>query len=125
MITLVGTDDLETYWGPALGHLKKCFKDDDPETVKEFVRDGTYQLWVTEHAAATTAIATFPVGKVLTVVHLGGSRMWEWLEEGLSALERWAREHNCDRIRINGRDEWSRVLPGYRKTAVVSEKVLT
>lgn len=125
MITLVGTDDLDRFWNGALEHLKKCFKDDDPETVREFILDGTYQLWVTDHAAATTAINTFPIGKVLTVVHLGGERMWEWLGEGLEAIESWGRSQGCDRIRINGRDEWSRILPGYRKSAVVSEKVLT
>lgn len=124
MIMLIGTNDLDSVWGMALSHLKKCFKDDDPETVREFIRSGTYQLWMTEGAAATTAIATFPVGKVLTVVHLGGENMFGWLKEGLEAIERFAREQNCDRIRINGREEWSRVLPGYSRIAVTTEKVL-
>lgn len=125
MIYRVGTDDLEKVWPKALAMLEPALNGGKPEVVKDFIEDGTYQLWLADNdAAATTAINTFPVGKVLTVVHLGGKNMWQWLGEGLAALESWARQQGCDRIRINGRDEWSRVLPGYRKTSVVSEKVL-
>lgn len=125
MITLIGTEELDEKWPEARALLKPALNGAEPARVKEFIQDGTYQLWMADdQAAATTAINTFPIGRVLTVVHLGGKNMWQWLGEGLAALEVFGREQRCDRIRINGRDEWSRVLPGYRKTSVVSEKVL-
>jgi hypothetical protein len=126
MIQIIGTDDLDEKWPEALKLLEPALTGASPRAVRAFIEAGTYQLWMAgNEAAATTSISTFPVGNVLTVVHLGGRNMWQWLGEGLAAIEFWAREKGCDRIRINGRDEWSRVLPGYRKTAVVSEKVLT
>lgn len=125
MITRIGTDDLNAVWPQAERLLEPALSGAEPLKVKAFIEDGTYQLWMADdEAAATTAINTFPIGRVLTVVHLGGKNMWKWLGEGLSALEEFGKEQSCDRIRINGRDEWSRVLPGYRKTSVVSEKVL-
>lgn len=125
MITRIGLDDLDDKWPLAEELLKPVLKETDPKRVKAFIEDGTYQLWLADDkAACTTAINTFPVGKVLTVVHLAGKGLEQWLFEGLSAIESWGKENDCDRIRINGRDEWSRILPGYHKSAVISEKVL-
>ena len=125
MIWRVGNDDLDRVWPKALGFLGPALNGADPEKVKEFIRSGNYQLWMTDKCACTTAINDFPIGKVMTVVHLGGKGLEEWMFEGMSVLESWGRQQSCDRIRINGRDEWSRVLPGFRKTSVVSEKVIS
>jgi hypothetical protein len=125
MILHVGNDLLDEKWPVASKLLEPVLKDVDPGRVKAFIREGIYQLWlVDDKAACTTAINDFPVGKVLTVVHLAGKGLEEWMFEGISILEHWGKSQGCDRIRINGRDEWSRVLPGYSKSAVVSEKVL-
>ena len=36
----------------------------------------------------------------------------------------WARSIGCTKMRITGRRGWTRVLPGYRETAVVVERAL-
>ncbi len=127
MVTIVNTADIDRVWDRAVPLLSKAFNGADPEVVKDFLKKGTYQLWVAGDfdAAATTAINVFPVGSVLTVVHCGGSKLWEWMNEGIHEIEDWARQHGCGRVRIQGRAEWSRVLPGYAKQAVVSEKVIS
>lgn len=126
MIRIVNTHEIDLVWDKALPLLTPGLAGADPKIVKEFLEEGTYQLWIAGDfdAAATTAINVFPVGKVATVVHLGGSKIWEWMSEGIAEIEAWAKKHDCNRVRINGRREWSRVLPGYRQASIVSEKVL-
>lgn len=128
MIWRVGIEDIDQVWEKALALLEPALRIDNcstPETLKNWLLDGTYQLWIDDRnrAAATTCIDVYPAKKVCTVVHLGGFDMHEWLFEGIAAIEKFARKEDCDLIRINGRREWSRVL-GYRETAVISERAL-
>lgn len=64
----------------------------------------------------TTCIVTVTVldsgRKVLYVPSLGGDRMSEWLEDGLSVLRSMAQQYGCDGIRACGRPGWARALPG-------------
>lgn len=120
---------MDGVWSEVSGLLAPCLKIDGcstPETLLSWLREGVYQLWVEGEfkAAATTTIDVYPAKKVCTVVHLGGKGMVKWLHEGMEAIEEFARGEKCDLIRINGRREWSRVLPGFRQTAIVSERVL-
>lgn len=127
MIYRIENTDVSSVWDRAKPMLERCFErtGKNPDSVKEWLEDGTYQLWVEGmfRAVCTTSIDIYPDEKVCTVVHLAGTELWDWLND-IGEIETWARGMGCDRIRINGRKEWSRVLPGYSEVAVVSEKVL-
>jgi hypothetical protein len=118
----IGNSDIDSVWDKAKPILERNF---DADAIRAWLDDGSYQLWIEGEfrAVCTTSIDIYPDKKVCTVVHLAGNGLWEWVGD-LTHIEGWAREQGCDRIRINGREEWSRVLPGYRKVAVVSEKEL-
>lgn len=95
----------------------------DFEAVVSGVESGLYQAWLAPNSIAVTTIDEYPLSKICTVV-LGAGKLEECRDVILPKIEEFAKSHSCSRLMIVGRAGWIRVLPGFERTAVISEKVL-
>ena len=81
------------------------------------IQEGKFQLWVDQtdkvNAVLVTAIQNDDKRFCLLAV-LCGKKINEWIT-GLSFVERWAKENDCEEMRIYGRKGWFRYL-GYEPT---------
>lgn len=137
MIRIIPTSQVRDYWPKILPLLKPAIelgRRATPEETLKWLERGDYQLWavgtaIEIEAAATTAIVNYPGSKWLCVVHCGGRNMWRWLQDGVDTLEAWAVGNGCvdaegnPLIEIVGRVEWGHVLPGYKTTGIVVERM--
>jgi hypothetical protein len=137
MIRTIPASQVRNYWPKVFPLLKPAIEAGrraTPEETLKWLERGDYQLWVAGTpeeivAAATTSITVYPGSKWLTIVHCGGKNMWRWLQDGVVTLESWAVGNGCigpdgePLVEIVGRIEWGNVLPGYRVTGVVAERV--
>lgn len=91
----------------------------------ESLCEGKQQLFIYgDKLAVTTSISTYPSGKkVLTIQHLGGEGLIEAIP-CLGDIEAWALMNDCKAIEIYGRQEWGRVLPGFKPVRTHSVKEL-
>lgn len=92
--------------------------------VESEVYRGGALLWIAWdgeriRAAAVTAINN----RVCEIVACGGRGLREWIHL-IKDLENYAREENCERMRIIGRTGWKRVLPDYKQSCVVLERLI-
>lgn len=99
------------------------------ESVRAALLKSEWQLWCVfagerMKAAAITETALYPAGMRCTVLLCGGSDMEQWLKPCLSAIEAWAAENGCARMRIEGRPGWAKALPDYEWRSVVLTKEL-
>lgn len=95
----------------------------DYEAVVSGVEAGFYQAWLAPNSIAVTTIDEYPVSKICTVV-LGAGKLDECRDVLLPKVEKFAKDHGCSRMMIVGREGWGKSLPGFKRTAVISEKVL-
>lgn len=132
IIEVVPTLGVEVIWDSVRELVAKTndevLNDDD---VKNFLLDGSYTLWVAIDedsrkvvAAMTTEFAYYPRNKVCRVVTIGGERMNEWMEEGLTKVEGWATTQGCNYIDMYGRRGWIKVLPDWKEDSVLLRKRL-
>lgn len=91
------------------------------------VLDGRSILWVAWAdeilAAAVTELVLRDGRRECCIALCGGRDMDEWIT-AYPEIERYAREEGCSAMRIIGRPGWERVLPGYRRAAVILTKDL-
>jgi hypothetical protein len=93
------------------------------------LRGGRMLLWFAiEHgrvlaAAVTQLIASPATGRVCRIVLCGGRdvRRWAHLKD---AIEVYARDESCTRVRMSGRPGWARMFRDYRQPYVTLEKML-
>lgn len=74
-------------------------------------------------SAWVTTVESSPSCKWLRVMWAGGKDMDKWLHF-LPSIEQWAKSIGCQKLVSIGRPGWEKKLPGYRKTAVILEKVI-
>jgi hypothetical protein len=94
---------------------------------------GQQHLWVAMDnvkniiGALTTRFIEYPGRRMLSGQFCAGVRMRDWQDEMLSTLDSWAKDGGCTGFEMTGRGGWERVLKnyGWRKIAVVYEKVIT
>jgi hypothetical protein len=86
--------------------------------VETGIANGDLQLFISEHSAAVTCA----FGKSLRI-GLAGGDLDELLDIEQDICD-YARSHDFDSIEIIGRPGWERILPGYRRTAVLMRKEL-
>lgn len=101
-----------------------------PEDVIRQAKDLDCQLWSYHdgenfRGVVATRIHTNAVGKVCSMWVCIGVDAEELMGGMHAEIERWARGIGCYAIEIVGRPGWQKMLPGYRRTAVVLEKRLT
>jgi hypothetical protein len=95
-----------------------------PESVYQLLKNNQADLWL--HDSHQTAGVTFWLPAVdgpILHVWLGGGRLKE-LEEMLPSVEEWGRQHGAARLMLTGRAGWEKVLPGFKRQAVLMTKEL-
>lgn len=97
--------------------------------IEDDVLGGRSLLWIAWaddaiQAALVTELVWRDGVKECCIALCGGHGMAEWLG-AYPEIERHAREEGCSVMRIIGRPGWERILPGYRRRAVVLTKDLT
>lgn len=96
------------------------------EAVEADVRSGSALLWVAWDgwkvvAAATTTLLETPRHRLCLVTAAAGVHTKLW-DQFMPMVERYARDEDCDTVRVAGRPGWARVLRGYRAPWVVLDK---
>jgi len=62
-------------------------------------------------AVIITEIAQHPRRRVWRILHIGGSGMSEWLDDGIAAMKKAARIAGCSAIEADGRLGWAKIVP--------------
>ena len=81
----------------------------DPQDIAAAVQRGEMQAWVNGDSLVITEVVHYPRVSVVNIVIAVGR-----LSEVMSlqpAIEDFARENNCQALRMEGRKGWERVLP--------------
>ncbi len=74
-------------------------------------------------AAFTVETVDYPRARALRVVHLGGERFVEWMDQARELLEAGARNIGATLLEMYGRPGWERIFKGLgTKIAVVIER---
>jgi len=74
-------------------------------------------------AAAVTQLELVDGEKYCTIVAYGGEGFDDW-GDAIERLETFGKAEGCKAMRIYGREGWARVLPQYRRHAVILQKEL-
>lgn len=80
----------------------------DFQDIVDAVLEGRMQFWPAPKGCMVTEIITYPKLKALHIF-LAGGELRQLLDMEPS-LENWAKYQRCDRITLNGRPGWKRVL---------------
>jgi hypothetical protein len=82
------------------------------------------QLWVVPwQLVVVTQIQTYPGVRICMIVLCGGEGLRAHKHE-FSEIAQWAKGFACDEIRINGRDGWQKIYPGFEKTGTILRMTL-
>ena len=102
-------------WDSAKGHLQRALDRGSRYTLSD-IYDGLItsrmQLWVSfnwETRSIEAALVTSIQDGYCLLLACGGQNMREWAQ-WLEIVEKWAREHGCEELRIYGRRGWAKVL---------------
>ena len=91
---------------------------------------GEFLLWLAVSgteiyaAAVTELLHTKGIGRYCNVIMCGGKKLTEW-SHLKSAIEQYAMNEKCTRVRMSGRKGWARVFKDYKQPYITLEKVLT
>jgi hypothetical protein len=72
-------------------------------------------------AAAMTALHRMRSGLMCKILECGGEHAALWVHHR-DKIEAYAKAEGCDRVVIEGREGWARLLPDYKMIGVVLEK---
>ena len=118
-------------WGSVKGFIQDGLAEGESlDTILERLTATSCQLWLAYDdeliiAACVTELVTIGNRKVCNVISCGGSRMAEWLDISLPAIEDWAKENGCTAMRFPEiRPGWQRVLKDYHLTKINLERAL-
>lgn len=108
--------------------LEDAYKhgDETVPPIEEF-ESGKILLWIAWGderkiiAAMTTALVRMKTGLACKIIALGGEQMQRWLAF-LADIEAYAKREGCYRVLFEGREGWERLLPEYKRAAVLLEK---
>lgn len=90
------------------------------EDVWHEIKSGRAGFWPFPHGAVVTQVCEYPRRRVLRVWLAGGQL--DELRRAFGFLEELAAELNCERIEIDGRRGWGRVMDGFKEERVVYTK---
>lgn len=90
------------------------------QDVKALILSGGAHLWSTADGCLVTCFIDYPLSKT-THIWLCGGDFEQVYTTHAEDIYRWARQHECDQIVVNGRKGWERRLKnrGYEFKAVV------
>ncbi len=93
------------------------------------LRKGDFLLWLAisgtdiDAAAVTELLQSEATGRYCNIILCGGRRLGNWAHLK-SAIEQYAIDEQCARIRLSGRRGWARAFQDYRQPYITLEKVL-
>lgn len=100
------------------------------ESLHAGLKQGLQQLWLAEQdgravMALITEIAEYPTRRQCDILLIGGNDLARLLPF-LETIEAWARVNGCNRMRVEGREGWKRMLSGlgYDLRSVILAKEL-
>ena len=136
IITMIPANRLDAVWPqiePILARAVKTLKGKFfVADIKEAAKKGDLAVWgVFDEqkivASFTTRIIAYPAGNAMALDWVAGTRMKEWLADGLKLMEKYAKEYNCRHLEGYGRNAWSRVMGayGWRPEYIAYRKDLT
>ncbi len=96
-------------------HLGNRF---DEDTLFETLRDGKMDVWIAFEedeilAFGATAIHTYPLRKVFSVIFSAGGKLGQWADDMMDMWMSYARDSGCSSIEVTGRPGWTRFLKRY------------
>lgn len=112
-------------FSPAIRRVVDRWPSSSVDEVLTAVGQGTAQLWdVPGHPdnVIVTRLIQEP-HRLVCLVWLASGELAPLLER-YEDVEAWAVAVGADAMRIQGREGWARVMPGFKRTAVVLEKEL-
>lgn len=115
-----------------LAHVKQYLqktRNFDEQSMRKDLFEGRLQMWVAclgvdafDAVLITRLLKETDGSKVCLLVSIGGQRMTDWLKF-LKRIEEYALAEGCDRMRLEGRLGWKRLLRAdYVQTGVILEK---
>lgn len=81
------------------------------------ITEGRARFWPMARSAVVTRIHDYPRSRTLRIWLAGGDM--DELVGFLDAADNYARSEKCERIELEGRKGWAKVLTGYEVTNVV------
>ncbi len=134
--TIVDQSNVDFIWSSVEHFIKAAYSkhvgDETEEDAKNLLLTGKAQLWIAHdgrgiRGAAITRLATVPNGRrICFCMACGGLDIDEWGSQGIREIEKFARNNNCDAVRVSGRRGWRVIYKphGYKEPFVILEKVL-
>lgn len=124
-ISLVPSELIEGLWSSIFPHLAKAaeytFGRYEPEDIFEAVVSGQTHLWVAIRGDEIIGITVtrfwqYPRKRCLDMVFLSGDDGFDWKDDMLDTLQRWAQDSGCDVLEASGRPGLARAFrdDGYR-----------
>jgi hypothetical protein len=126
----VAPDRIAEIWPHVRGHIAAAAARGGNLTEKDVAEALSLQkalLWVRTdgerlEAACVTQLIRMPDGLTCDVMACGGQAS-DW-QAAFAPIESYAKEEGCEAIRIEGREGWKRVFPGYRLSSITLTKRL-
>lgn len=132
MISLVCVPphDVPKLWPGCVTMIDAGFAASDmlmPDDILEQLTKGTRLLWLAvdkDHrilSAMMTQLFPMRSGMLCKMMECGGERLREW-KHLRTQIEEYAKREGCDRVLVEGRPGWSRILDDYKTVSVTLEK---
>jgi hypothetical protein len=124
----LGAEQIDGLWDELSPHLFRLERHGhiDAEEVRDDLKASRKQLWGYQDGAKIAGIAITRITKrgVCEIYGAAGTQTKPGqIQEVHDAIERWAKEINCTKLRLQGRRGWLRVLKGYAQTKeIILEK---
>lgn len=123
--------NIASFWDKAAPWIKNAMERGDMgtfATVQADVFSGHASLWLVWDepvvlGAAVTQIIEQDNRLICMIVACGGEDAGSWVHL-IAEIEKYAKAHECELMRIVGRKGWMRVLPDYKESRVILEKAL-
>lgn len=125
---------LDFYWGKIFPQVKAALSyangEQNPLDVYDAIKDNVYILFVVTEGEKvlghwTVQKVTFPRKTILDLVTVGGTRLKEWVDEGLKMTEKVGKELGCTDMYTHGRKGWIKIFKDFTPKYYIYTKVIT
>ncbi|NJN46760.1 MAG: hypothetical protein HC808_10100 [Candidatus Competibacteraceae bacterium] len=110
------SDQIRAVWPEVSPHLQRGLDRGSNYTLRDIykgLRRQKMQLWTSRNDVIEAALVTSLQDGYCLLLCAGGSNADEWVH-WLPVIERWAKEHGFNEMRLYGRIGWLRKLKGFR-----------
>jgi hypothetical protein len=123
----LGSDEIDKHWDTFKDHLYRFERcgEINVEEARSDLLTARKQLWGYQDDQRILGVClTRIAGETCEICGAVGSGSKEQILEMYAAIEKWAREIGCVRMKVAGRRGWLRVLEGFEQTGIIAEKQL-